>query len=423
MTAPGAAPSQFPSSVHAVVIGAGIHGLSTAWHLAMELRGRRRGSGARRRRARQDRAGRRGLRHRLRLRAQPLHDRAAARDPAPQRRRLEVRPGGFRLPAGGLRLGAARSNQPPTTSGSQEPERRRLSLRPLRRRGGQALPQAHLARLQHRAGRLALHEKPSAATPAPRQAVRRAGREVRPARRAHPSRRRGRRLRRAGRPGHGRCYTDQGRIAVRRGDLGPGRLDAQALGDAGQARQARLPLPRRRVAETKDMWTYWRLLEGEVYDERALRHRRRPEPAGPPRRDCGRRWSTERPPAETISDYMYVYFKNGNERMDRPALQGGTIPVKIGPRPRSPTPTATPTTSTRPTPGSPTTSARPWARLMSRFKGCRRQLPRAPQRRHRRLHARQRAGLRLGRPQRLHDRRLQPRLQDDRRRQAGGPAT
>ena len=29
--------SQLPSSVHAVVIGAGIHGLSTGWHLGLEL--------------------------------------------------------------------------------------------------------------------------------------------------------------------------------------------------------------------------------------------------------------------------------------------------------------------------------------------------------------------------------------------------
>ena len=37
--------SQLPSSVHAVVIGAGIHGLSTGWHLGLELERRRRGSG------------------------------------------------------------------------------------------------------------------------------------------------------------------------------------------------------------------------------------------------------------------------------------------------------------------------------------------------------------------------------------------
>jgi methylglutamate dehydrogenase subunit A len=37
--------SQLPSSVHAVVIGAGIHGLSTGWHLGLELERRRRGAG------------------------------------------------------------------------------------------------------------------------------------------------------------------------------------------------------------------------------------------------------------------------------------------------------------------------------------------------------------------------------------------
>src|SRR5262245_66091247 len=37
--------SQLPASVHAVVIGAGIHGLSTGWHLGLELRRRGRGTG------------------------------------------------------------------------------------------------------------------------------------------------------------------------------------------------------------------------------------------------------------------------------------------------------------------------------------------------------------------------------------------
>src|SRR3546814_21034093 len=34
----------------------------------------------------------------------------------------------------------------------------------------------------------------------------------------------------------------------------------------------------------------------------------------------------------TISDNTYIYWKNGNERMDRPGLQGGTMPIKIGPK-------------------------------------------------------------------------------------------
>jgi len=34
---------QLPSSVYAVVVGAGIHGLSTGWQLGLELERRRRG--------------------------------------------------------------------------------------------------------------------------------------------------------------------------------------------------------------------------------------------------------------------------------------------------------------------------------------------------------------------------------------------
>jgi glycine/D-amino acid oxidase-like deaminating enzyme len=36
---------QIPTQVAYVIIGAGVHGLSTAWHLAKELKARRRGSG------------------------------------------------------------------------------------------------------------------------------------------------------------------------------------------------------------------------------------------------------------------------------------------------------------------------------------------------------------------------------------------
>jgi glycine/D-amino acid oxidase-like deaminating enzyme len=33
-----------------------------------------------------------------------------------------------------------------------------------------------------------------------------------------------------------------------------------------------------------------------------------------------------------LSDHLYVYWKNGAERMDRPGVQGGTIPVRLGPK-------------------------------------------------------------------------------------------
>ena len=37
--------TKIPESIRYVIIGAGIHGISTAWHLAMELKARGRGSG------------------------------------------------------------------------------------------------------------------------------------------------------------------------------------------------------------------------------------------------------------------------------------------------------------------------------------------------------------------------------------------
>jgi glycine/D-amino acid oxidase-like deaminating enzyme len=81
---------------------------------------------------------------------------------------------------------------------------------------------------------------------------------------------------------------------------------------------------------TKDMWTYWRLLEGEVFDDRPYVT---PEGLNPPILHI----ETSEPvvdkaTGQKLGDYLYVYFKNGTERMPRPGLQGGTVPIKIGPQ-------------------------------------------------------------------------------------------
>ncbi len=80
----------------------------------------------------------------------------------------------------------------------------------------------------------------------------------------------------------------------------------------------------------KDMWTYWRLLEGEVYDDRPYLT------AGGMNPPVLHVEKMSTPVADAngreLRDYTYLYFKNGNERMDRPGLQGGTVPVKLGPR-------------------------------------------------------------------------------------------
>jgi len=80
----------------------------------------------------------------------------------------------------------------------------------------------------------------------------------------------------------------------------------------------------------KDMWTYWRLLEGEVYVEQPYRT------AGdldPPvlHVELMNTPVIDRNSGRELADHLYVYWKNGAERMDRPGVQGGTIPIKIGP--------------------------------------------------------------------------------------------
>jgi glycine/D-amino acid oxidase-like deaminating enzyme len=84
------------------------------------------------------------------------------------------------------------------------------------------------------------------------------------------------------------------------------------------------------VVKDKDMWIYWRLLEGEVYYDQPYL-----TAAGmnPPVLHV-ELMNTPVVDATTgveLDDHLYVYYKNGNERMDRSGLQGGTIPVRLGP--------------------------------------------------------------------------------------------
>ncbi len=85
------------------------------------------------------------------------------------------------------------------------------------------------------------------------------------------------------------------------------------------------------LVEDKDMWTYWRLLEGEVYHDQPYVT---PDGMNPPvlHVELMNTPVVDERTGRELADHTYVYFKNGNERMDRPGIQGGTIPVKIGPR-------------------------------------------------------------------------------------------
>jgi glycine/D-amino acid oxidase-like deaminating enzyme len=84
------------------------------------------------------------------------------------------------------------------------------------------------------------------------------------------------------------------------------------------------------LVEDKDMWTYWRLLEGEVYHDQPYVT---PDGMNPPVLHI-ELMSTpviDETTGRKLADHTYVYFKNGGERMDRPGIQGGAIPVKLGP--------------------------------------------------------------------------------------------
>ena len=72
------------------------------------------------------------------------------------------------------------------------------------------------------------------------------------------------------------------------------------------------------VARDHDMWTYWRLLEGEVYHDQPYRTAEGRDPPvlhvelmnTPVYDEAG----------EELADHTYVYWKNGAERMDKPGV-------------------------------------------------------------------------------------------------------
>ena len=78
------------------------------------------------------------------------------------------------------------------------------------------------------------------------------------------------------------------------------------------------------------MWTYWRLLEGEVYFDHPYRTA---DDRDPPvlHVELMDTPVVNEQTGKEIDDHLYVYWKNGAERMDKPGVQGGTIPIRIGP--------------------------------------------------------------------------------------------
>ena len=83
------------------------------------------------------------------------------------------------------------------------------------------------------------------------------------------------------------------------------------------------------VTENKDMWTFWRLEEGEVYYEGPYYTA---DGKNPPvlHIELMNTPVIEPSTGRKLGDSVYAYWKNGTERMDRPGIQGGAMPYELG---------------------------------------------------------------------------------------------
>jgi glycine/D-amino acid oxidase-like deaminating enzyme len=80
-----------------------------------------------------------------------------------------------------------------------------------------------------------------------------------------------------------------------------------------------------------DMWTYWRLVEGEVYLDGPYLT---PEGRDPPifKMELMNTPVEDPKTGKRLGDFTYAYWKYAAERTRRPGLQGGSVPVKLGPK-------------------------------------------------------------------------------------------
>ncbi len=85
------------------------------------------------------------------------------------------------------------------------------------------------------------------------------------------------------------------------------------------------------VAERADMWTYWRLLEGEVFLPDGVDFRTADGKDSPVLHVELMNTPVHGADGRMIRDHVYTYTRYAAERVGAPGLQGGTIPIKLGP--------------------------------------------------------------------------------------------
>jgi glycine/D-amino acid oxidase-like deaminating enzyme len=100
----------------------------------------------------------------------------------------------------------------------------------------------------------------------------------------------------------------------------------------GKSRKLNMRYPDGGVIEGADMWTFWRLLEGEVFLNEGETYRT-PDDKDPPvlHVELMNTPVVTEDGREFPDLHFYTYLRYAAERIGAPGIQGGTIPIKIGP--------------------------------------------------------------------------------------------
>ncbi len=412
-----------PKSAAYVVVGAGMHGMSTAWHLAMALEksGKGKGSDVVLLDKTGPGAGATGIACgcvRNLYMTSPLHTILRHSVDVWQSDPVELR-----LPAGRLRFGRRGEPGGRLRENAQEPERRRLPVGCLCRQGGQEASSSPSGPTSTSSGPMSCCTKSRRAMPAPTSRCRVFTTNA---------------MQWGVRCIFGSAVNgydmQNGRIAAVKTTHGDIKADCVVICAGAWITQhwdwLKLPdkldmrYPDGGVAKNQDMWTYWRLLEGEVYLKDGHRYRTADDRDPPVLHVELMNTPVVTEDGQEFPDkHFYMYVRYAAERVGAPGVQGGTIPIKMGPKA-----TLDPYGH-----ANDEYQADPWfedyymatlAYLFDRFKGYRQSIQEAPQRRHRRLHARTRCRSSTGSPTTPTWWPIQQsRLQNDRRRQAAWPST
>lgn len=126
--------------------------------------------------------------------------------------------------------------------------------------------------------------------------------------------------------------TDAGPISCEQVVIGAGTWTPQHWEWLGGAPKLDLHYADGTVVTDHDMWTYWRLLEGEVMLPDGVDFRTAQQKDSPVLHVELMDTPVYGSDGEMIMDHVYTYMRYAAERVGVPGLQGGTIPIPLGPK-------------------------------------------------------------------------------------------